>query len=172
MANSQRASLPHDTLPQGCVTVWQWQKIWHNVSSVIQVADVASVVSVIDVTIPNKRTTEQGRSVCSVLFGYVRPLVRSELSLLLIEQVLFAQGFEAGNVVLPAIADFGGCFTLNNHGADILYAHKFLKEWGEELIPEVCFMVGVNDILKVKAFGDNCLAISTSEVYTIAESIL
>ena len=150
MANSQRASLPHDTLPQGCVTVWQWQKMWHNVSNVTQVADVTQVTSVTGVT-----TDRTG-----------------ELSLLLIEQVLFAQGFEAGNVVLPAIADFGGCFTLNNHRADILYAHKFLKEWGEELIPEVCFMVGVNDILKVKSFGDNCLTISTSEVYAIAESIL
>ena len=90
----------------------------------------------------------------------------------MIEQVLFAQGFEAGNVVLPTIADFGGCFTLNNHRADILHTHKFLKEWGEELIPEVCAVVGVNDILKVKSFGDNLLTISVSEVYAIAQFIL
>ena len=117
--------MPHDTLPQGCVTVWQWQKMWHNVSNVTQVADVAGRTA-------NNRT---GAFACVRLSSVVRLFVRSELSLLLIEQVLFAQGFEAGDVVLPAIADFGGCFALNNHRADILYAHKFLKEWGEELIP-------------------------------------
>jgi hypothetical protein len=60
--------MPHDTLPQGCVTVWQWQKMWHNVSSVTQVADVAG------------RTTEQGRSLvfgcvrsCSGVFGSCNP---------------------------------------------------------------------------------------------------
>mgnify|MGYP006967242557 CR=1 FL=1 len=156
--------MPHDTLPQGCVTVWQWQKMWHNVSNVTQVADGK----------PNTEQPNRGVRLCSVVFGLVRVFgVRcSELSLLLIEQVLFAQGFEAGNVGLPAIADFGGCFALNNHRADILYAHKFLKKWGEELIPEICFMVGVNDILKVKSFGDNLLTISTSKVYAIAEFIL
>ena len=37
------------------------------VTDVTDVTDVASVIDVIDVTIPNNRTTEQGRSVCSVV---------------------------------------------------------------------------------------------------------
>ena len=63
--------MPHDTLPQGCVTVWQWQKMWHNVSSVTQVADVTDVTQVSSVTeVTSVRSCSLVRS---VLFGSCNP---------------------------------------------------------------------------------------------------
>ena len=120
--------------------------------------------------LPNPNTEQANRGVrpvrsCSGVFGW-------SVLLLLIEQVFPAQCFETVDIILPALADFCGGLALNNHCADILHTRKFLKEWGKKLLAKARFVVGINNILKVKSRGYNLLTINVSKVYAVAEFIL
>jgi hypothetical protein len=64
-----------------------------------------------------------------------------------------------------AVTEMRGHFTIS-------MSDELFKEGCKELRPEVCAVIGIYNIFKVKACSDNLLIINISQIHTIAELVL